>query len=111
MILWQPPLEIHHNGPLIGYVIKYTRGDIVKEIFTSGTSFTISQLTAYVNYSVSVAAMNVNGTGPFSNPVMQLSGENSKLIKQVTIIWCIMYSLLTLLNNILCGDDYNISLI
>ena len=30
----------------------------------------ISGLVKDVNYSVRVAAMNINGTGPFSNPVV-----------------------------------------
>jgi len=79
MVSWQPPFEIHHNGPLTGYVIQYTRGDIMNDIFTRGTTLTISRLVALVDYSVRVAARNANGTGPFSNPVVQRSGENGKL--------------------------------
>ena len=44
------------------------------------TVITISGLVAYVNYSVTVAAMNINGTGPFSDPpVVGRSGEDSEL--------------------------------
>ena len=35
--------------------------------------------TRYVNYSVVVATVNINGTGPFSNPVVGRSGEDGEL--------------------------------
>ena len=40
------------------------------------TTLTISGLFAYVEYSVTVAAVNANGTGPFSKPVIAMSGED-----------------------------------
>ena len=79
MVSWDPSPPIDHNGP-ITYMIQYSRGgtsDIMN--VNSGTTHTISGLVAYVDYSVTVAAVNVNGTGPFSNPVVQRSGEDSKL--------------------------------
>jgi len=38
----------------------------------------IPGLVAFTNYSVEVAAVNVNGTGPFSDPVYGLSGQDSE---------------------------------
>ena len=82
VIFQQPPL-IDHNGPITGYMVKYTRvgsSDMMSMNVTSGTTHTISGLVAYVNYSVIVAAMTVNGTGPFSDPpVVGRSGEDSEL--------------------------------
>ena len=82
-IALQPPLEIDHNGPITGYIINYTRvgSDITMSVnVTSGTTHTISGLVAYVNYSLTVAAMTVNGTGPFSDPpVVGRSGEGGEL--------------------------------
>ena len=40
---------------------------------------TIPGLVAYVNYSVIVAAMTVNGTGPVSNHTVGRSGEDGEL--------------------------------
>ena len=82
-VSWQPPLEINQNGPITGYVIQYTKfgsSDTMSENINSGATHTIlSGLVAYVNYSVIVAAVNVNGTGPFSNPpVIVTSGENGE---------------------------------
>ena len=82
MMSWQPPLEIDRNGPIASYMIQYTRvgsGDMMSEnvrVTGDTTVFTISGLVAYVNYSVSVTAMNVNGTGPLSDPVVGRSGED-----------------------------------
>ena len=82
-VSWQPPPLKDHNGPIAGHVIQYTRvgsSDMMSVNVTSGTTHTISGLVAYVDYSVRVAAMNVNGTGPFSDPpVVGKSGESSKL--------------------------------
>ena len=80
-ILWQPPSEVNQNGPLTGYMIQYTRsGIIINEVVTSGLTYAISGLVPFVNYSVRVAAMTINGTGPFSAEIMQVSGESGKLI-------------------------------
>ena len=79
-VSWQPPLEINWNGPIV-HVIQYTRiglSNTMSENVNSGTTHTISELVAYVDYSVRVAAMNVNGTGPFSNPVIEMSGEDGE---------------------------------
>ena len=81
-VSWQPSSLIHHNGMLTGYVINYTRvetSNMMSVTVNSETTDTISGLVAYVNYSVIVAAMNVNGTGPFSNAVVGRSGEDGEL--------------------------------
>ena len=82
MVSWQPPPVIDHNGMITGHVIQYTRvgsSDIMSVNVNNGTTHTISGLVAYVDYSVTVAAMNVNGTGPFSNPpVVNRSGEDGE---------------------------------
>ena len=71
VVSWQPIIQRDRNGPITGYVIQYTRvgsSDMMSVNVTSGTTHTISGLVAYVNYSVIVAAMTINGTGPFSDP-------------------------------------------
>ena len=82
-VSWQPPLARDHNGPITGYTINYTRvgsGDMMSVNVASGTTHTISGLVAYVNYSVIVAAMTVNGTGPFTDPPLVVrSGEDGEL--------------------------------
>jgi len=77
-VSWQQLPIIHHNGLLTGHVIQYIRvgsSDMMSVDVTSGTTYTISGLVALVNYSVRVAAINVNETGPFSVPVVGISGK------------------------------------
>ena len=81
-VSWKLPHNIDRNGPITGHVIQYTRvgsSDMMSVNVASGTTHTISGLVAYVNYSVIVAAMTVNGTGPFSEPpVVGRSGEDGE---------------------------------
>ena len=79
-VSWQLPSTINYNGPITGHVILYTGGGTsdMRNV-NSGTVHIISGLVAYVDYSVTVAAVTVNGTGNFSNPVVRRSGEDSKL--------------------------------
>ena len=78
-VSWQLPSTINYNGPISGHVIRYTEGGTSNmRNVNSTTIHTISGLIAFVDYSVTVAAVNVNGTGNFSNPVVQRSGEDSE---------------------------------
>ena len=76
---FNPPPIIDHNGQLTGYVIRYNRvGSSDTTYVTSKytrTTISLSKLDEFANYSVTVAAVNVNGTGPFSDPVVQATGN------------------------------------
>ena len=87
-VSWRVPVARDRNGDITGYMMNYTMVgssdiDMMSMIFmgeTMGsTHIIISGLVAYVNYSVIVAAMTVNGTGPFSNRMVGRSGEDGKL--------------------------------
>ena len=83
IISWQPPPLIDQNGPLTSYVILYSRvGSNISmtETVTNETEYVISGLIAFTNYSVEVAARTINGTGPISNSVIQVSGEGNKYL-------------------------------
>ena len=85
-VSWRPPVRRDRNGPITGYVIQYTRvgsSDMMSANVTSGTTHIVSGLVTYVNYSVIVAAMTVNGTGPFSDSsVVGRPGEDGELNQQ-----------------------------
>ena len=80
-VSWQPPSEIDHNGEISGYVINYTRvssNDVKNVTVTSGTTHTISGLVTFAEHSVGVAAVNINGTGPFSVAVTGKPGGDGE---------------------------------
>ena len=83
-VTWQQPPEIDHNGPLTGYQIRYGQvGRSTSTVSTSSTSYTLTGLTTYVQYTVQVAAVNSDGTGPFSSSLTSLSGQDSMLFYSV----------------------------
>ena len=72
-------MELSYDVPITGYVIQYAEGgtqEMIKDIKNiRGTTHTISGLVACATYSVKVAAMNDDSIGPFSEPVMEISGK------------------------------------
>ena len=70
-------------------MIQYTRvgsGDMMSVNVTSDTE-AVLRLLPYVNYMVAVAAMTVNGTGPFSDPPeVGRSGEDGELAKLIILL-------------------------
>ena len=91
IVSWRLPSIRNRNGKITSHVIQYNRVGsqiiVITETGTSGTTHTISGLLAYVNYSISVAAVNINGTGRFSNPVVQRSGQDSEFNVYI-VMWC-----------------------
>ena len=80
-VSWQLPSEIDRNGPITGYVINYTRdesSDHVIIVNVTETAYTISGLVTFAEYSVRVAAVNINGTGPFSDAVTGKPGGDGE---------------------------------
>lgn len=63
-------------------------GDSINEATTSGTTYVLAELFAFVSYSVQVAAMTVNGTGLFSAPVSESSGLEGMDIYTVPVNVC-----------------------
>ena len=71
---WRGVPCIQQNGPNTGYAVRYfaTSGadkDVqqYKSVVTAGDI--IEGLTPNTEYAFQVAAVNVNGTGPFSEPI------------------------------------------
>ena len=72
---WREVPCIQQNGPITGYVVSYyatcDTGRSMqqnKSVVTTGDF--IDALTPNNEYVFQVAAVNVNGTGPFSEPIM-----------------------------------------
>ena len=90
---WKPPLEVNCNGSITGYVIQYARvksddNDNMIVNVPNQTESVISGLFAHVEYSVTMAAVNAKGTGPFSKPVVATSGEDGGLNCIVNYVIC-----------------------
>jgi len=80
-ISWGPPEKINQNGQITGYIIQYTLvwlNVTMLETVTNGTRYILPGLFPFTNYSVEVAAMTVNGTGPLSDPVFEISGHEGE---------------------------------
>jgi len=94
-VSWQQLPIIYHNGPLTGHVIQYTRVGSNNKMNVTVTNITThiqGGLVALVNYSVRVAAINVNGTGPFSVPVVGISGKGKlNLVATQQCVYIIIY--------------------
>jgi len=88
-VTFSPPAEISHNGDLTGYVIRYSSSGIaqMQSIFpTGGGTSLITGLVANTFYTVQVAAVNINGTGPFSTGRRSRSGQDSELTTLLTMM-------------------------
>ena len=53
------------------------------QLLVNVTMYKITQLVPSTEYRIQVACINVNGTGPFSDYIEVLSGDNSKFIYYV----------------------------
>ena len=72
---WRGVPCIQQNGPITGYAVRYfaTCGadkDVQRYKSVGTMDDIISGLTPNTEYAFQVAAVNVNGTGPFSEPIM-----------------------------------------
>ena len=66
---------VQQNGLITGYVVRYyaTCGadrNVQRNKSVVTTHDTIDYLTSNTEYAFQVAAVNVNGTGPFSEPII-----------------------------------------
>ena len=71
---WRVMPCVQQNGPITAYIVRYyttcgaDRGtQWNKSVVTTGGI--IDSLTPNIEYTFQVAAVNVNGTGPFSEPI------------------------------------------
>jgi len=79
-LIWTGVPCVQQNGPITGYVVRYyaTCGpdrDVQKTKSVVTTGSIIDCLTPNSEYAFQVAAVNTNGTGPFSEPVT-LGGDD-----------------------------------
>ena len=70
---WSEVQCFNGSGTVTHYLVQYQSmcGGPVENVTTSGTVQTVSGLTLSTEYTFQVAAVDVNGTGPFSQAVTQ----------------------------------------
>lgn len=71
IVRWEPPSEEERNGPLTGYKIRYRKAKKsgVQTDTTPGNVkfYELKNLDRMSAYQIKIAAMTVNGTGPFTD--------------------------------------------
>ena len=77
-VSWSQIRCIERNGPITNYTVEFQEvgGALIPGVVVNET-FTISGLTPHTNYIFRVAAVNNNGTGPFTNVTSILTEEES----------------------------------
>ena len=73
-IRWREVPCVQQNGPITGYVVRYyatcsTGRNVQQNKSVATTGDIIDGLAPNTEYGFQVAAVNVNGTGPFSEPI------------------------------------------
>ena len=84
--MWDEVDLIDQNGVITMYEVMYTPlEDFGGAIMTRSTNVTelsllLTDLEEYANYTISVRAYTSVGAGPYSDPVIVLTNEDSKLL-------------------------------
>ena len=64
-LFWSPPHAVDQNGIITNYTVTCSLvDDIIQHMTTSGTRLTVTGLEPFTNYTCSVSAATVVGSGP-----------------------------------------------
>ena len=82
LLSWSPPLEGERNGEIQGYFVLIEEEEsgtqYTHTVGQNSTAYLATMLHPYYNYNCSVAAFTLGGTGPFSDPVLVRTAEDSE---------------------------------
>ena len=89
---WDEVNCTYHNGNITGYIVQYTitGGMTVTVKINANTSIVIDGLIKFRVYSFSVAAINDNGIGPYSNEQLFHSGLEILVIIIIVIVFFLL---------------------
>lgn len=81
-ISWNAPNEEDRNGNINEYIVNVTNTDtlVTTQFTTANNDFSIVNLDPDTTYSLSVAARNANGTGPFTQSLLTRTGQSGNNI-------------------------------
>ena len=85
-VMWEEVPPIDQNGYIIMYEVMYTPLEIfgrtvegnILNVSGSNMSVVLTELEKYYNYSISVRAFTKIGAGPYSDPVIVQTLQDSK---------------------------------
>ena len=80
-VSWNTIECIERNGEITNYTVVFQEQGgamIPGEVNVMNRTFTASGLTPHTNYIFSVAGVNINGTGPFSDVTVVTTDEDSE---------------------------------
>ena len=106
---WREVPCIDRNGDIVGYTVCYSISGSNNTILRSASdklAVTLVDLIPFANYSIEVAAVNVNGTGPFSTPVYMRTDDDSKWMYRHTYSLNLQFSLLVCLLKVFHSSCY-----
>ena len=89
------------NGPITHYIITYN--GLTENTTNESTTFTLTDLEPFTNYTINVAAVNGVGVGNASNDITVLTAEGGQLILDFMCISSCMHILYTASS---LNDDY-----
>ena len=71
-VQWGPVPCIEQNGDITGYTVRVLESGEMERVEDVGdvNEVTISDLTPFTTYSIQVAAVNSEGTGPYSDLII-----------------------------------------
>ena len=89
-VTWLAPPLVHHNGPILSYIIRYfpsNEPDMTQNSHVTADEGeaiqrkTLSNLEPFTRYSFRVSAVNAAGAGPFSVAVEEITEEEGECVK------------------------------
>ncbi len=82
-ISWQPVDCLQQNSPILSYVIRYTETYITTgPITTTDTSFVATSLFPGTSYTFEIAAVNIDGDGPYQQLISSTQPPTGMIILQ-----------------------------
>ena len=86
-VTWQVPPLVHHNGPILSYIIQYFPTNDqhkARDIYVTVDQdeailhTMLTDLVPFTRYSFRVSAVNAAGAGPFSVAVEETTEEDGE---------------------------------
>ena len=86
-VTWQAPPLVHHNGPILSYIIRYfpsNEPDMTQDSHVTADEGeaiqfkTLSNLEPFTRYSFRVSSVNAAGAGPYSVAVEETTEEDGQ---------------------------------